>query len=180
MQTANLTQKIVSILLCLALVFSFTPTVALADNDGSEESLAAQHESEKETDNEIEFNENEASDNANSWRFENGDQVYSYEGASTEVVDPYAITPFAAAPNASSYATWCKSNGITSYTYKAKPSDKGKIINISGAKRVGIDVSYHNGTINWEKVKNSGISFAIIRCGYGSDFTSQSQVHICV
>ena len=154
-------------------MFSFTPNVALADNEGSEESLAVQNESEKETDNEIESNENETNDNANSWRFENGDQVYSYEGASTEVVDPYAITPFAAAPNASSYATWYKSNGITSYTYKAKPSDKGKIINISGAKRVGIDVSYHNGTINWEKVKNSGVSFAIIRCGYGSDFTSQ-------
>ena len=173
MQTATLTQKIVSVLLCLALVFSFTPTVALADNDGSEESLAVQNESEKETDNEIESNENEANDNANSWRFENGDQAYSYEGVSTEVVDPYAIAPFAAAPNASSYATWYKSNGITSYTYKAKPSDKGKVVEISGAKRVGIDVSYHNGTINWEKVKNSGISFAIIRCGYGSDFTSQ-------
>ncbi|MEE0344728.1 MAG: GH25 family lysozyme [Eggerthellaceae bacterium] len=173
MQTATLTQKIVSVLLCLALVFSFTPTVALADNDGSEESLAVQNESEKETDNEIESNENEANDNANSWRFENGDQAYSYEGVSTEVVDPYAIAPFAAAPNASSYATWYKSNGITSYTYKAKPSDKGKVVEISGAKRVGIDVSYHNGTINWEKVKNSGVSFAIIRCGYGSDFTSQ-------
>lgn len=31
----------------------------------------------------------------------------------------------------------------------------------------GIDVSHHNGDINWTKVKNSGIKFAMIRTGYG-------------
>ena len=36
----------------------------------------------------------------------------------------------------------------------------------------GIDVSEHNGTIDWEKVKNE-IDFAIIRCGYGEDTISQ-------
>lgn len=30
----------------------------------------------------------------------------------------------------------------------------------------GIDVSEHNGTIDWTKVKNSGINFAIIRLGW--------------
>lgn len=30
----------------------------------------------------------------------------------------------------------------------------------------GIDVSYHNGTINWNKVKEDGIDFAIIRVAY--------------
>lgn len=30
----------------------------------------------------------------------------------------------------------------------------------------GIDVSYHNGTINWKKVKKDGVDFAIIRVGY--------------
>lgn len=30
----------------------------------------------------------------------------------------------------------------------------------------GIDVSYHNGTINWKKVKNDGVDFAFIRVGY--------------
>jgi GH25 family lysozyme M1 (1,4-beta-N-acetylmuramidase) len=37
----------------------------------------------------------------------------------------------------------------------------------------GIDVSKHQGTIDWDKVKNSGISVAILRCGYGSDIASQ-------
>lgn len=30
----------------------------------------------------------------------------------------------------------------------------------------GIDVSYHQGTINWNKVKNDGIDYSIIRLGY--------------
>ena len=36
-----------------------------------------------------------------------------------------------------------------------------------------IDVSYHNGVINWEKVKASGCAGAILRCGYGDDIISQ-------
>lgn len=32
----------------------------------------------------------------------------------------------------------------------------------------GIDVSKHNGTINWSKVAADGIKFAIVRVGYGS------------
>lgn len=31
----------------------------------------------------------------------------------------------------------------------------------------GIDVSYHQGSINWSKVKDAGIEFAILRIGYG-------------
>lgn len=36
-----------------------------------------------------------------------------------------------------------------------------------------IDVSYHNGTIDWAKVKSSGVDGAIIRCGYGNNLTAQ-------
>jgi len=35
-----------------------------------------------------------------------------------------------------------------------------------------IDVSYHNGTIDWQKVKNAGYH-AIIRLGYGQEIASQ-------
>lgn len=41
-----------------------------------------------------------------------------------------------------------------------------------GAYR-GIDVSEHQKSINWTKVKNAGIDFAIIRCGYGSNIKTQ-------
>jgi GH25 family lysozyme M1 (1,4-beta-N-acetylmuramidase) len=37
----------------------------------------------------------------------------------------------------------------------------------------GIDVSAHQGKIDWQKVKNAGIDYAILRCGYGSDIASQ-------
>lgn len=35
------------------------------------------------------------------------------------------------------------------------------------AKKLGIDVSTHQGKIDWQKVKNSCIDFAMLRCGYG-------------
>ena len=36
----------------------------------------------------------------------------------------------------------------------------------------GIDVSYAQGRIDWAKLKGK-IGFAIIRCGFGGDFTNQ-------
>ena len=35
-----------------------------------------------------------------------------------------------------------------------------------GQKSMGIDVSHHQGKIDWAKVKASGVEFAIIRAGY--------------
>lgn len=37
----------------------------------------------------------------------------------------------------------------------------------------GIDVSEWQGKINWDKVKQDDIDFAILRCGYGMNFTWQ-------
>ena len=37
----------------------------------------------------------------------------------------------------------------------------------------GIDVSHHQGEIDWKAVKEDGIDFAIIRCGYGQDIPGQ-------
>lgn len=36
-----------------------------------------------------------------------------------------------------------------------------------------VDVSEHNGDINWQAVKESGIDYAFIRCGFGQDIESQ-------
>ncbi len=47
-----------------------------------------------------------------------------------------------------------------SYTF----SEEG-ILSV-GDTKAGIDVSMWNGQINWSEVANSGISFAIVRCGY--------------
>lgn len=42
----------------------------------------------------------------------------------------------------------------------------------AGERHLGIDVSNHNGQIDWETAAQY-IDFAIIRCGYGSDIDSQ-------
>ena len=36
----------------------------------------------------------------------------------------------------------------------------------------GIDVSYANGKIDWAKMKDN-IDWAILRCGYGGDYSNQ-------
>lgn len=50
-------------------------------------------------------------------------------------------------------------------------NDKGEVI--EGAVSKGIDVSKHQGKIDWAKVKKTDINFAIIRCGYGDDLPYQ-------
>lgn len=42
-------------------------------------------------------------------------------------------------------------------------------------QKKGIDVSRHNGNINWEKVKSSGVDFALLRAGYGK-YSSQKDI----
>lgn len=39
--------------------------------------------------------------------------------------------------------------------------------------KTGIDVSQYQGKIDWEKVKNDGVDFAIIRLGFGMDLEKQ-------
>ena len=90
----------------------------------------------------------EKNDLANSWRYTNG------ELTATEV-KPKAR----AVSNA-----W-------EWTDEGYISSDGSVI--EGAKYKGIDVSEHNGKIDWKKVKADGIDFAIIRCGYGMDEPGQ-------
>ena len=47
------------------------------------------------------------------------------------------------------------------------------IVNLFEDYLIGADISKHNGVINWSEVKNSGIDFVILRCGYGQDDVSQ-------
>lgn len=57
---------------------------------------------------------------------------------------------------------YSKENGIC-YNGRGEP--------VPGAVGKGIDVSEHNGVIDWEAVKNSDVDYAIIRVGYGSNYT---------
>ena len=47
------------------------------------------------------------------------------------------------------------------------------LVGSSTTYMTGIDVSEHQYNINWSKVKNAGIQFAILRCGYGDDDPGQ-------
>ena len=42
--------------------------------------------------------------------------------------------------------------------------------------KIGIDVSKWQGEIDWEKVKNAGVEFAIIRVGYQTDYDGENVV----
>ena len=44
-------------------------------------------------------------------------------------------------------------------------------------KTLGIDVSKHNGCIDWKKVKAAGVDFVIIRAGYGYTYTDPCFVY---
>ena len=68
---------------------------------------------------------------------------------------PARVTRSASAPY------WKENNGVKSF-YDAY----GNLMYGTGTKKI-IDVSEHNGKINWEKVKASGIDGAIIRLGWG-------------
>lgn len=50
-------------------------------------------------------------------------------------------------------------------------NDKGKVI--KGATMKGVDVSKWQGNISWKKVAKTDVDFAIIRCGFGDNLTSQ-------
>ena len=85
-----------------------------------------------------EINNPEATDNANSWRYKNGERI------------PQRL-------RSSQYTTW--------------PAD------IEGAEAYGIDVSEHQGKIDWTKAKAAGVDYAIIRCGYGQDLKNQDDAY---
>ncbi|WP_434797088.1 GH25 family lysozyme [Terrisporobacter vanillatitrophus] len=66
--------------------------------------------------------------------------------------------------------SYSKGYGYVSADYNyVKLSDEDNPYQPSNSTAVkGVDVSYHQGDIDWEKAKNSGVKFAIIRAGSGT------------
>ncbi|MGN0362113.1 MAG: GH25 family lysozyme [Bilifractor sp.] len=52
-------------------------------------------------------------------------------------------------------------------------SDSQAVLLGTGNVSEGIDVSHWQGTINWEAVRNSGVQFAMLSCGFGDDLSNQ-------
>ena len=80
----------------------------------------------------------------NSWRYTDG------------VWTPQEIVPYA-------------ENDFTPWTWQGEYYINSMGDPIPNALRRGIDVSEQQGEIDWEKGKADDVSFAIIRCGYGSN-----------
>ena len=60
-----------------------------------------------------------------------------------------------------------KESGMTSFSTSKDESISAYISKYGNEQTVlGIDVSSHQGTINWKEVADNGVTFAIIRCGY--------------
>lgn len=69
-------------------------------------------------------------------------------------------------------------NDVSAATKAWSKNADGKFVDgngkvMEGATMKGIDVSKWNGNINWKKVAASDVDYAIIRCGFGDDYTSQ-------
>lgn len=58
-------------------------------------------------------------------------------------------------------------NSVTDDFYKYFSTSNSGNSHKEGAAMKGIDVSVHNGNIDWNKVKADGIEFAILRAGFG-------------
>ena len=100
-------KRIINFLLTISIIITAFGTTAFAD--GTADTI-------------------KSDDNANSWRYENGQTI----------IDPYDISPLADPYHPDATLT-------------------------------GIDVTRHQGQINWEKVQAAGVDFAIIRCGFAED-----------
>ena len=80
----------------------------------------------------------------------------------------YIYTHVDVRPNGKWYGDEVHSNGsVTDDFYKYFSTSNSGNSHKEGAAMKGIDVSVHNGNIDWNKVKADGIDFAIIRAGYG-------------
>ena len=139
----------------------------------------------------VTINSNAASDTTTKLKDKNGNQIYikNSDGSYKEAVyaDYYSSTEFyIAAQPQYLYTGWQTIDGKT-YFYDKNGNvvtgtqiiqgvtynfgTDGAIATSVNGSTFGIDVSRHNGTIDWKAVKASGVDYVIIRCGYRGSLT---------
>ena len=123
-------------------------------------------------------------DTTTALKAKDGSQVYYYANGQyieAKVADYYKYDTFYKKETSSQYkyTGWQNLDGKTYYFDKNGNKVTGEQV-IQGAKYtfnsdgslytgsgiLGIDVSTHNGNIDWQQVKNSGVSYVIIRTGF--------------
>lgn len=134
-----------------------------SESESADQVTASEDNVEEQDGSDLEANSDP--DAENSWRYNNGEVITSSEGANPDISDVNsAIMPFAMVENPNGYKVF---NWFDKF-------DRGYYTGTNAYK--GIDVSYHNGNIDWAKVKASGVDYAIIRCGFGMDQRDQDDV----
>ena len=119
----------------------------------------------------------------NSWRYLNGElitdvlEVIFNEAQSVPGWETAADAPYVS-PEESDYPDDSVIQGMDVFVDDSVIQGMDAFDDIvgSGVTYQGIDVSKHQGYIDWQQVKNAGIDFAIIRCGYGRNTASQDDV----
>ena len=139
----------------------------------------------------VTVNSDAASDTTTKLKDKNGNQIYvkNTDGSYREAVyaDYYTSTEFYISAQANyTYTGWQTIDGKTYYYDKdGKPvtgtqiiqgvtynfGSDGAIATTVNGSTFGIDVSRHNGKIDWNAVKASGVDYVIIRCGYRGSST---------
>lgn len=139
----------------------------------------------------VTVNSNATSDTTTKLKDKNGNQIYikNADGSYKEAVyaDYYTVSEFYISAQANYvYTGWQTIDGRTYYydkngnvvtgtqiiqgvTYNF--GSDGAIATTVNGSTFGIDVSRHNGTIDWNAVKASGVDYVIIRCGYRGSST---------
>ena len=113
---------------------------------------------------------NPQQDDANSWRYENGQLAARQQDASGADAIP-AGAGLGAIARLSSENIGLLSGPAWSLTFDGFTDGNGGVVD--GVIARGVDVSEWNQDIDWEAVRDDGIKYAIIRVGYGSDYSSQ-------
>ncbi|MGN0046692.1 MAG: GH25 family lysozyme [Eggerthellaceae bacterium] len=183
--SANLGRKALCLLLVAALIVGFMPlasapeALAAASSSSATGKVDAAYAAEG-------TKGPQSEDDMNSWRYEDGELQETQKDTSTSDPDVVASSNGAAGSSTSGNGTSgsSASGGSSTYSLKARASSNPLIApetaydlyNAGGALALCIDVSYANGKVNWEKVKASGVEYAIIQCGYGSNYTSQDDI----
>ncbi len=139
----------------------------------------------------VTVNSDAASDTTTKLKDKNGNQIYvkNTDGSYREAVyaDYYTSTEFYISAQANyTYTGWQTIDGKTYYYDKnGNPvtgtqiiqgvtynfGSDGAIATTVNGSTFGIDVSRHNGKIDWNAVKASGVDYVIIRCGYRGSST---------
>ena len=100
-------------------------------------------------------------DLANSFRYENGELIADGSSSLSDA------STFAAELTFADESTFAAVENAWRLTDQGYLNEYGEVI--QGALTKGIDVSEHQGVIDWDKVKADGVNFVIIRCAFYGD-----------